>query len=135
MTITYIDSGILVAAAKGLDELSEHAIATLASPDRELASSPFIKLEVLPKATNCRQTNEVEFYQTFFDAVKYWAEDLEKVIGDGYNISCQYGLAAMDALHIAAALSVEAEEFITTEKPSKPLYRVTEIKVVSLFDS
>jgi hypothetical protein len=40
----------------------------------------------------------------------------------------------MDALHIAAAISVGAEEFITTEKPTKPMYRVTDIKVVSLFD-
>ncbi len=53
---------------------------------------------------------------------------------DGYNIACKYGLAAMDALHIAAAISVGAEEFITTEKPTKPMYRVTGLKVVSLFD-
>jgi hypothetical protein len=40
----------------------------------------------------------------------------------------------MDALHIAAAISVDAEEFITTEKSTKPMYRVTDIKIVSLFD-
>ncbi|WP_169266136.1 MULTISPECIES: hypothetical protein [Brasilonema] len=34
------------------------------------------------------------------------------------------GLAAMDALHIAAALSVSASEFVTTEKPIKPMFRV-----------
>ncbi len=51
---------------------------------------------------------------------------------DGYNIACKYGLSAMDALHIAAAISVGAEEFIITEKPTKPMYRVTGLKVVSL---
>ena len=135
MTITYIDSGILVAASRGLEDLSDLAISTLASPDRELASSSFIKLEVLSRANYSRQTEEIEFYKTFFSAVKYWASDLEKVIEDGYTISCQYGLAAMDALHLAAAISVGAEEFITTEKPTKPMYRVTDIKVISLFEN
>ena len=57
-----------------------------------------------------------------------------QIIQDGYKIACRYGLAAMDTLHIAAAISVGAEEFITTEKSTKLMYRVTDIKVVSLFD-
>ncbi len=52
---------------------------------------------------------------------------------DANNIACKYGLAAMDALHIAAALSVDAEEFVTTEKPTKPMFRVTSIQVISIF--
>lgn len=134
MTITFIDSGVLVTASRGVEDLSDKAILILASADRKFASSAFIKLEVLPKAVYYRQTDEIEFYETFFSAVTYWANDTEQVIQDGYNIACEYGLAAMDALHIAAAISVGAEEFITTEKPTKPMYRVTDIKVVSLFD-
>jgi predicted nucleic acid-binding protein len=53
---------------------------------------------------------------------------------DGYNIGCQYGLAAMDALHIAAALSIGAEEFLTTEKPTKPMFQVSGIQVISIFN-
>jgi predicted nucleic acid-binding protein len=44
------------------------------------------------------------------------------------------GLAAMDALHVAAALSVGAEEFVTREKKTKPMFRVSSLKVVSIFD-
>ncbi|WP_313943082.1 MULTISPECIES: hypothetical protein [Calothrix] len=40
----------------------------------------------------------------------------------------------MDALHVAAALSVGAEEFVTTEKNTKPMFRVSTINVVSIFD-
>ena len=134
MTITFIDSGVLVTASRGVEDLSDKAISLLASVDREFASSVFIKLEVLPKAIYHRQTDEVEFYQTFFSAITYWADDTEKIIQGGYKVACKYGLAAMDALHIAAAISVGAEEFITTEKPTKPMYRVTDIKVVYLFD-
>lgn len=134
MTITFIDSGVLVTASRGVEDLANRAITILASADREFASSVFIKLEVLPKAIYYRQTDEAEFYQTFFSAVTLWANNKEQVIQDGHNIACKYGLAAMDALHIAAAISVGAEEFITTEKPTKPMYRVTDIKVISLFD-
>ena len=38
----------------------------------------------------------------------------------------------MDALHIAAALSIDAEEFVTTEKTTKPMHRVTEIQITSI---
>ena len=135
MTITFIDSGVLVTASRGVENLSDKAIAILAEADREFASSEFIKLEVLPKAIYHRQNDEAEFYQTFFNAVTYWANDIEQIIEEGYNIACKYGLAAMDALHIAAAKSVGAEEFVTTEKPTKPMYRITDLKIVYLFAS
>jgi predicted nucleic acid-binding protein len=54
-------------------------------------------------------------------------------VQDANSIACKYGLAAMDALHIAAALSVDAKEFVTTEKPNKPMFRVSNIQVISIF--
>lgn len=134
MKITFIDSGVLVTAARGVGEDSEKALEILADSSREFASSQFIKMEVIPKAIYNRKTAEAEFYESFFSAVTYWANDIEKVIQDAYNIACQYGLAAMDALHVAAALSVGAEEFVTTEKKTKPMFRVSSIKVISIFD-
>jgi len=134
MKITFIDSGVLVAAARSVGDLSEKALSILEDSEREFASSEFIKLEVIPKAIYNRQTKESEFYETFFSFVTYWANDLEKIVQDAYQIAFQYGLAAMDALHVAAALSVGAEELITTEKTTKPMHRVTNIRVISLFD-
>jgi len=134
MKITFIDSGVLVTAARGVGEDSEKALEILADSSREFASSEFIKMEVIPKAIYNRKTAEAEFYESFFSAVTYWANDIEKVIQDAYNIACQYGLAAMDALHVAAALSVGAEEFVTTEKKTKPMFRISSIKVISIFD-
>jgi len=124
----------VVTAARGVGEDSEKALEILADSSREFASSEFIKMEVMPKAIYNRKTAEAEFYESFFSAVTYWANDIEKVIQDAYNIACQYGLAAMDALHVAAALSVGAEEFVTTEKKTKPMFRVSSIKVISIFD-
>ncbi|MBE8995049.1 hypothetical protein [Microcystis aeruginosa] len=49
-----------------------------------------------------------------------------------HEIADTYGLAAMDALHVAAALQIQADELITTEKPTKPMHRVREIQIVSI---
>jgi predicted nucleic acid-binding protein len=49
-----------------------------------------------------------------------------------YRIAQEHGLSAIDALHIAAAIATGAEEFITTEKPGKPIYRVSSINVIAL---
>lgn len=133
MKITFIDFGVLITAARAIRESSEKALAILEDDEREFASSEFLKLEVIPKATYNQKITEVEVYETFFDDVVYWASDLEQVIRDAYSIGCQYGLAAMDALHIAAALSVNASEFVTTEKPTKPMFRVLGIKIVSIY--
>jgi hypothetical protein len=133
MKISFIDSGVLVAAARSVGELSEKALSILEDSEREFASSVFVKLEVIPKAISNRQTKESEFYETFFSGVTYWANDLDKIVQDAYQIASQYGLAAMDALHVAAALSVGASELVTTEKITKPMHRVTNINVVSIF--
>jgi hypothetical protein len=39
----------------------------------------------------------------------------------------------MDSLHIAAAYLLDADEFVTTEKPGKSIYRTSLVKVVYLF--
>ena len=39
----------------------------------------------------------------------------------------------MDSLHIAAAHLLGADEFVTTEKPGKSIYRTSLVKVIYLF--
>lgn len=76
-------------------------------------------MEIIPKAIYNKQTEEAQFYEEFFSDVTYWANDLTWIVENACQIASQYGLAAMDALHIAAALSVGASELITTEKVTK----------------
>lgn len=134
MTRTFIDSGVLIAAARANTIRSFAALHILNGREREFGSSAFIRLETLPKAIYNQQQAEAEFYESFFSSVTLWATELEEIVQTGNRIACTYGLAAMDALHIAAAVSVDAEEFVTTEKTTKPMYRVTEIKIVSIAD-
>ncbi|WP_414569296.1 type II toxin-antitoxin system VapC family toxin [Nostoc sp. CCY 9925] len=134
MKITYIDSGVLLSATDGVGRIAEKALEILGDSQREFASSKFVKLEVSPKAIYNKQTQEAQFYEEFFSDVTYWANDLAHIVQEAYQIASQYGLAAMDALHVAAALSVGAEELVTTEKKTKPMHRVASINVVSIFD-
>jgi hypothetical protein len=129
----YLDSGVLIDAFKGVNSVGERALAVLDNSTYQFASSQFVWLETLPKAIYYQQQAEAEFYESFFEGVSLWATDLEQIVQTGSQIARNYGLAAMDALHIAAAISIEAEEFITTERFTKPMHRVTEIQVVSIF--
>lgn len=43
------------------------------------------------------------------------------IVRPAYDLACLYGLGAMDALHLAAAIKVGAE-FVSAEKPTKPIY-------------
>lgn len=90
-------------------------------------------MEVLPKAIFSQNDNEVEFYQTFFSLVSHWANDEEKIKQIAYEQASQFGLSAMDSLHIVAAISVNADEFITTEKINKPIHRTKSIKLISIY--
>ncbi|AFL72189.1 hypothetical protein Thivi_0104 [Thiocystis violascens DSM 198] len=46
-----------------------------------------------------------------------------------------YGLAAMDAIHLAVAIAAQADVFISGERLGKPLFRVREIATQSLWET
>lgn len=132
MTLTYLDSGVLIALFRASDNLAFKAQTIVDDSTRIFASSDFVKLETLSKAIFHKQIDEVEFYSVFFDMCNVWANDLNTIFKLAEDLASKYGLNALDALQIASGISVNAEEFITTEKPTKPLHRVTDIKVISL---
>lgn len=129
---TFIDTGVLITAARGTPEIAQTALHILQDPQREFASSQFLKLEVLPKALYNQRPIEVEFYEAYFGAVTHWASNLERIIEAGYREATDFGLGAMDALHIAAAIETGSHEFITSEKPGKSIHRTPSIAVISI---
>lgn len=134
MIKTFIDSGVLIFAARGEGELAEKALSILEDSDREFASSIFVKLEILPKAIYNKKQPEINFYNTYFEAVSYWATDLENIIKKGLEEASHYGTGAMDSLHIASAKLLQVDEFITNEKPNKSIHRSQSINIFSLYD-
>lgn len=119
---TFIDAGVLIAAAQGNSELSERAMNILEDPEREFVSSPFVQLEVLPKAKYHKNEEEAEFYETFFNEIKIWVNSLEQVVESAHQHAYDLGLSAVDALHVSAAMSVASDELVTTEKSGRPLH-------------
>jgi predicted nucleic acid-binding protein len=130
---TFIDTGVLIAAARGQGEISFRAVEVLDNPNREFVSSPFLKLEILPKAIYNQRKGEIQFYEAYFSAVSHYVTDLEQIILKGDNEARQSGLGAMDALHVAAAILAGATELITTEKPEKSIHRTKSIRVISIY--
>jgi predicted nucleic acid-binding protein len=129
---TYIDAGVLIAGVRGKQDLADRAIEVLDDPNRECASSAFLKLEVLPRAVHAKRQVEVAFYEAFFTEVLYWAEASGSLVEEALRQGNTHGLAALDALHVAAAISIGADESVTTEKPEKPIHQVKAGKVISI---
>jgi predicted nucleic acid-binding protein len=133
VTRTFLDAGVLIAAIRGTPEIADRAMALINDPERLFVSSVFVQLEVLPKAVYYRHTAEAAFYRAYF-AVAAMVSVSEYLIAQAAEEAERIGLAAMDALHIAAARRGDAAEFITVERPGKPLFRVEGLRVQTLLE-
>ncbi|MBL8292164.1 MAG: PIN domain-containing protein [Bryobacterales bacterium] len=129
MRRTFLDSGVLLSAIRSAGQDREQALQLLEDPDCLFLTSPFVHLELVPKAQFHKKRLEVRFYEEYF-RVAEWCRDLERV---ARREAVKSGLSAMDALHVAAAYLVQADELVTTGRPEKPLFRTMLVKVKYLF--
>jgi predicted nucleic acid-binding protein len=132
MIQTFLDAGVLIAAARSRVPDSQRAMDVLEDTDRVFLTSPFVHLEVVPKAVFYKKRLEKAFYDRYFGAAD-WFRDLDKIEAFAQTEAARSGLAAMDALHVAAAHLLKADEFVTTERPGSPIYRNSLVKIVYLF--
>jgi predicted nucleic acid-binding protein len=135
MLRSFPDSGVLIDAARAMQ--SDHSFTALDYFDhseRSFLTSPFIRMETVPKATYTKRPLEVAFYDNFFgDSRLEWCRDWERMETIADEQARQYGLGALDAFHIAAAYLLGADELVTTEKPRKPMYRSQLVRVIYLY--
>jgi predicted nucleic acid-binding protein len=131
-TRTFLDSGVLITAARSKGTDQQIALSILRDSNRVFLTTPFLALEVVPKVAFHRQELELSFYERYMaSAIAYRGLDQIEKVARTEAVRC--GLAAMDALHVAAAFLLKADELITTEKPGKPMYRTTLVKVCWLY--
>jgi predicted nucleic acid-binding protein len=129
---TFLDSGVLLHAWRG-ETLSGAAMQIIDDDTREFFTSQMVRLELLPKARFEKRPREVAFYEAHF-ADCAGSQPLSQELGvEAEKLAVRHGLAGPDALQIAAAIRQGVEEFYTSEKPGKPLFRVNDIRVISLF--
>lgn len=127
MTRTYLDSSVLIQAVQGVD--GDKTAGLLEDPEREFVAATFLKLELLPQPTFHKRKAELEFLEAFFERVVEWREADEALVTAALAEARSVPLTAVDAIHVAAAKALGCDEFITAEKPGKPLHKVKNLKV------
>ena len=131
MIRTFLDAGVLIAAFRSINAASTPALTLLDDPERVFVTTHFVRLEVLPKPLYFRRPTEAEFYEAFFASAEF-VEVSQALVSEAFDEARRAGLAAMDALHVAAAKRVGVDEFITVERPTKPVFRVAGLTVRAL---
>lgn len=128
---TYLDSGVLLAAFAAQGDVGAKALEVLDDPDRQLVVSDAVKLELLPKPIYEKRKDEVEFYHAVFEQAECLSWRLD-TLKNSQGVAEQHGIAAMDAIHVVTALDAGVDEFVTVEKSTKPMFRVTELRMQSI---
>lgn len=131
MKRTYIDAGVLIEAFRGTNPRAVRALRVLDDPDRKFVVSDYLRLEVLPKPTFHNKREEVEFMQAVFENAEN-VKTSSELTGCALAMASKYDMAPIDALHIGAAAVADVDEFVTMEKPTKPMCKVEEVNVVSI---
>lgn len=132
MTLTFVDTGVLIAAVRGSGEMQQRAAEILTDSSRSFACSSFVRVELLPRPIYEKKPAEAAFYREYFHHVAIWARINEELLVSAYREAITVGAAAMEALHIAAAKQVGAAELVTTAPSSKPMHRVSGITVLTI---
>jgi hypothetical protein len=82
------------------------------------------------QAVHHKQAEELKFYDEYFrNAVMYG--DLNRTLEIAAPDAKRHGSGVVDTLHVAAA-NLSKLALVTTEKLTKPLFRTSLVKVVSL---
>ncbi len=132
---SFPDSGVLIDAARAArTERAQTALSYLDDPQRTYLTSPFVHLETVPKAGYMGRSEELDFYEAFFrDPGVEWCRDWDRMEAVAEEEARRHGLSALDALHLAAAHLLGADELVTTEGAHKPVHRSQLVRVVYLY--
>jgi predicted nucleic acid-binding protein len=86
----FIDSGVLIAAARGEAPLREAAVRLLTNPWHVFLTSPFVYLETVPKAQFGSRELELALYQLYLEHAQS-LDDLPRLLQLALHISAQEG--------------------------------------------
>ena len=129
---TFLDAGVLITSYNARRDIELQAAELLDDRNRIFLSSPFIRHEICPKALFNKRQLEYRFYREYFRRATMF-NDIRLILERAGREAARSGINAMDSLHVAAAYLLNADEFVTTEKPGKSIYRTSLVKVIYLF--
>ncbi|MBU0482832.1 MAG: type II toxin-antitoxin system VapC family toxin [Proteobacteria bacterium] len=130
---TVIDSCVLIAAFQGEEgDANKKALAVLDDTNREFIAVDFVELETIPKPSFTKREEQVQLFQAFFDEAPIHAEVSSEITTHAIKLASLYDIGPMDALIVSSAVICKADEIITLEKPTMPMFSAKEIKITSL---
>ncbi|MGH9657062.1 MAG: hypothetical protein ACRD96_00880 [Bryobacteraceae bacterium] len=100
---------MLIAAYRGIPAKREPLLAILNDRSRSFIASPFLYMETMPMAIFHKKADEIEFYRTYFDRVR-WIDNVESIV---------------EVARIESEWCGHAE---------KPIHRTSLVQVVSLYE-
>ena len=130
--LTYVDACLLITAFRYDDVRGEAANIVLNDERRLFVTSDALWLELMPKPLFYRRAEEVDFYADFFGRSQQRLSWNTATLQRAHTLAATYGLAAMDAIHIAFALEAGADQFISAENSTKPMFAVQEMPVLTI---
>lgn len=117
--LIYLDSNIVVYLVEDLTEFSPQAagmVARLADQGHRFAVSHLVRMECRVGALRSDDPSLIQAYESFFDAVKYRILDFPSEVFDhAADIRATHRVAALDALHLAAAVAGGCDAFLTND--------------------
>jgi predicted nucleic acid-binding protein len=133
---TYPDANVILNVFSEDKTRAQRARAILKDTTRTFVVSDYTWLETIPKAVYNKQAQQVEYAEGLFREARFVPAS-NAIIAKAKELASCYGLAAMDALHVACAIAGGAGELITFEKPTKPFFRVPPevLRITSLYDT
>jgi predicted nucleic acid-binding protein len=90
---------------------------------------------VLAKARFRKNLIEEAFYEELFANVSIWVPISEAIAERSIILAAEYDVTGLDAFHVALAEAGHATEFITTERPTKPIFRAKQVGPVNLSEA
>lgn len=129
---TYLDANCLIAVADAEPQRSGLITALLAEQGRVFIYSPFFTLETLSLAIHYHKPAREFVFRQYINLCAYSSDKLTEILHEAHRQAEKYGIIGLDACHLAAAIVASTDEFYTFEKPTKPMFRTKEIKVISL---
>ena len=133
MKKTYVDAGVLIAAARGVGRIAENALQIISDTSgREFVCSDYVRIEVVPKPAYFKRSAELRFYEEFFASVSDWLSFDAQHMTDGFVEACNSGLSALDAVHVVLAAKSGCTELVTSERTTSAIHRTKLVPIVSI---
>jgi predicted nucleic acid-binding protein len=127
----FVDTNLLIAAARGEEPLRECALAVLNEPNIEFWYSPILRLEATLQPAHHKRELELAFMDEYFNGANCLG-NLNNIYFIAYPDASKHGIPVLDALHVAAAHLSKCKVLVTAEKDTKPMFRTELVKVVSI---